>query len=453
MNFLNKLSQRRKGAKANPRILPRSFTEEKAKILLRLRVTLWLNFLKNMTSSSASPRLCVRSSRDMFTGEELYRAALAMDLQWFASPEEEGRTHEPTDVTYRKAREEGRVAKSQELVAALGLLLPAIAIIFLAPWMLRTCTEMLRFFFTRVNELDPLTDRFTAGLFINYFLRLALPILSIAVVAALLSNIIQTGFLFSTKPLGPDFSRILPRFGRYFERIFSVEGLFNLGKSVFKMAVIGTVAYFIIRSKFKELANLQTAGLWAGVTLIASLAARLLVIAALLLLGLAIPDVLFQRWQFRQSLKMTREAAKEELKQDEGDPEVRGRLKRLYRELLSRNMLNAVPNADVVITNPTHYSVALLYVMDQMDGPRVVAKGEDELAFRIREVAKENDVPVFSNPPLTRAIYDRTEVGDQIPDWCFNAVALILAKFYTFEQMQEKAQKMGKNHWASKMGA
>ena len=391
--------------------------------------------------------------REELSGDDLYLAALGMDLQWFATPEEEGRVHEPTDVTYRKAREEGRVAKSQDIIAALGLLLPAIAIYFLAPWMLRTCAEMLRFFFTRINELDPLTDRVTAGLFMNYFLRLALPILSIAMVAALFSNWVQTGFLFSTKPLGPDFSRILPRFGRYFERIFSVEGLVNLLKSVFKMGIIGTVAYIIVRSKFNELANLQKAGLWQGITLIASLAGKLLIIVALLLLGLSIPDFMFQRWQFRQSLKMTREAAKEELKQDEGDPEVRGRLKRLYRELLSRNMLSAVPNADVVITNPTHYSVALLYVMDQMEGPRVVAKGEDDLAFRIREIAKENDVPVYSNPPLTRAIYDRTEVGDQIPEWCFNAVALILAKFYTFEQMREKAQKLGKNHWTARMGA
>ena len=401
--------------------------------------------------------LRTEGSREWGVGNEerrdLYLAAINMDLQWFATPEEEGRTHEPTEVTYRKAREEGRVAKSQDIIAALGLLLPAIAIYFLAPWMLRTCAEMLRFFFTRINELDPLRDRVTAGIFISYFLRLALPVLSIAVVAALFSNWIQIGFLFSTKPLGPDFTKVLPKFARYFERIFSVEGLVNLLKSVFKMGLIGVVAYFIVSSKFNELANLQKVELWQGISLIASLAGKLLIIVALLLLGLAIPDFMFQRWQFRQSLKMTREAAKEELKQDEGDPEVRGRLKRLYRDLLSRNMLNAVPNADVVITNPTHYSVALLYVWGQMDGPRVIAKGEDDLAFRIREVAKENNVPVYSNPPLTRAIYDVTEVGDQVPDWCFNAVALILSKFYTFEQMQEKAAKLGKNHWTTRMGA
>jgi len=396
----------------------------------------------------------------LFSNFSFLVASYNMDLQWFASPEEEGRTHDPTEVTYRRAREEGRVAKSQEFIAAIGLLLPAIAIIIMAPWMLRNLIEMLRFFFTRLNDLDPLTDRVTAGIMATYYFRLALPVLSVAVVAALFSNLIQTrGFLFSTKPLGPDFSKVLPKFGRYFGRIFSVEGLFNFVKSLFKMAVIGIVAYFVVSSKFNELANLQTAHLWTGITLISKLAAQLLIIAALLLLFLSIPDILFQRWQFKQSLKMSRQTFKEELKQDEGDMEMRRRLRSRYRDMLSRNMLNAVPNADVVITNPTHYSVALLYVMDQMEGPKVVAKGEDELAFRIRDLAKANGVPVFSNPPLTRAIYDRTEVGDQIPDWCFNAVALILAKFYTFDEMQEKARRMGRNYWTSsgeaagKMGA
>jgi len=381
------------------------------------------------------------SLREKLSGDDLYFAALGMHLQWFAA-EDEGRTHEPTEVTYRKAREEGRVAKSQELVAALGLLLPAIALIFLAPMMLRICTEMIQFFFTRVNELDPLKDRMTAGLFLYYFVRLALPILTVAVAAALFSNLVQTGFLFSTKPLEPDFSRILPRFGRYFQRtLFSVEGIFNLIKSVFKMGVIGSVAYFIIQSKFEELANLQTAGLWTGITLVSSLAAQLLIIAALLLLFLSIPDLFFQRWQFRESLKMTRETAKEELKQDEGDQEMRRRLRSRYRDLMSRNMLNAVPEADVVITNPTHYSVALEYDINRMEAPTVIAKGEDDLALKIREVAKENGVPVVPHPPLTRTLYQETEVGDQIPIRYWNVVAIVVGKFFSYEQKQEKARR------------
>ena len=389
--------------------------------------------------------------RDELSNKSLYRAAVAMDLQWFAA-EDEGRTFDPTEATYQRARREGRVAKSQELIAALGLLLPALAIIFLAPYMLRTCDEMLRFFFTRINELDTVNDRLTMGIFINYFVRLALPVLIVAMVTALFSNLIQTGGpLFSTKPIEMDFSKVLPRFGRYFQRtLFSIEGLFNFGKSVLKMAIIGIVAYVIVQSKFRELVNLQTAGLWAGVTLVASLTARLLVITALLLLVLSVPDYLFQRYQFRESLKMTREAAKEELKQDVGDQEVRRRLRNRYREMLSRNMLSAVPNADVVITNPTHYSVALMfdwaeYYAGIVNGPKVVAKGEDELAFRIRDVAKANGVPVVSHPPLTRTLYRETKIGDQIPYQYLKVVAVVLREFFEYDEKKDKARRAAAN--------
>jgi len=370
-----------------------------------------------------------------------------MDLQWFAA-EDEGRTFEPTEATYRRAREEGRVAKSQELTAAIGLLLPAILIIFLAPWILRNCVEMLRFFFTRVNELDPLSDRLTAVVFYNYYLRIILPIFAVAVIAALFSNIVQVGFLFATKPLEPDFSKVLPKFGRYFSKIFSVEGLFNFVKSLFKMIVIGSVAYINISSEYHRLVNLQTVDPWDGITLIASLAGRLLIITALLLLVLSVPDIFFQRWQFKQSLKMTRQSAKEEIKQDEGDQEMRRRLRHRYRDMLSQNVLNAVPKADVVITNPTHYSVALEFDADRMEAPTVVAKGEDDLAFKIREIAKENGVPVVSHPPLTRTLYSETQIGDQIPIRYWNVVAMVVGRFFSFEQKQEKARRN-----AGKMGA
>ena len=382
---------------------------------------------------------------NFLSGEELYRAALAMDLQWFAA-EDEGRTFDPTDTTYRKAREEGRVAKSQELIAALGLLLPALAIVFLAPWMLRNCAEMLRFFYTRINDLDPTKDGIIALVFAKYFTLLALPLLSVAVLAGLFSNIIQVGFLFTTKPIIPDFTKVLPKFGRYFGRIFSREGGFNLLKSVLKMGFIGLVAFLIIRSQFKQLVSLQTSGLWEGITLVASLAAKLLIITALLLFLLSIPDIFFQRWQFKESLKMTRETFKEEIKQEDGDPDVRRRLRNKYRELLSQNMLRDVPRADVVITNPTHYSVALLFEWSEfyagrIDGPRVVAKGEDELAFRIREVAKANDVPVVSHPPLTRVLYQETEIGDQIPYRYFEVVGMLLKEFFKYDENKEKTRR------------
>lgn len=382
-----------------------------------------------------------RCLSECYSQKKLYDRALCMDLQWFANPDDEGRSHDPTEATYRRAREEGRVAKSQDLTAALGLLLPAIAIVFLAPWILRNIVEMLHFFLSRATEMDPLTDRLAAVVFANYFLRILLPIFAIAVVTAIFSNVIQVGFLFATKPLEPDFSKVLPKFGKYFGKIFSMEGIFNFLKSIFKMGLIGGIAYVNISSEYHRLVNLQTTGLWEGVTLISTLAARLLIITAVLLVLLSIPDIFFQRWQFKQSLKMTREKAKEEIKQDEGDLEMRRRLRHRYRDMLSQNVTNAVPNADVVITNPTHYSVALEFDPDRMEAPTVVAKGEDDLAFRIREIAKDNGVPVVSHPPLTRTLYSETEIGDQIPLRYWNVVAMVVGRFFSFEQKQQKAKR------------
>jgi flagellar biosynthetic protein FlhB len=374
--------------------------------------------------------------------DEDLRAALLIDLQWFAA-EDEGRTEEPTEYKIQKAREEGRVAKSQELIGALVLLLPALAIFFLAPSLLRTCVEMLRFYFLRAAELDPIEDRILARAFFDYLARLALPIVAVAVAAAIFANLVQTGFLFTTKPLVPDFSKVVPRLGRYFQKtLFSLEGLFNIGKSVVKMAIIGAVAFFLIRGEITRLANLQTANLWTGFTAVASLAIRMLLISAVLLLLLSIPDMLFQRWQYRESLKMSKQEVKEERKMYEGDPLIKSRLRQRMRELLSRNIAVTVPQADVVIANPTHYAVALEY-RQGMDGPMVSAKGEDELALRIRRIAEEHEVPVVENKPLARALYADAEVGEIIPEAYYLAVADVLAHVYRLNEERRRNAGLG----------
>jgi flagellar biosynthetic protein FlhB len=371
-----------------------------------------------------------------------YALAAAMDLQWFAA-EDEGRTEEPSEYKIRKAREEGRVAKSQELTGALILLLPTLAILFLAPLMLRTCVEMIRFFFSRAAELDPAKDGIIAGAFFSYFARLALPIAAVSMVTAIFANLVQTGPLFTLKPLVPNFSKIVPRFGRYFQRtLFSMEGLFNFTKSIIKMAIIGLTAFFIIRSEIRGLANLQTAELWQAVRLIASLAARMLIISALLLLVLSVPDFLFQRWQYRESLKMTKQEVKEERKMYEGDPQIKGRLRQRMREIMRANMLVNVPKADVVITNPTHFAVALEYHQGR-EAPQVSAKGADEMAARIRAIARENGVPLVENKPLARALYAELEVGDFIPEQYYEAIAKILVEIQQISQKYRQAEDLG----------
>jgi flagellar biosynthetic protein FlhB len=366
-------------------------------------------------------------------------SALAIDLQWFAD-EDESRTEEPTEVKLRRLREEGQVAKSQEFVSALGLLLPALMLLFLAPFMLRTCVEMVRFFLLRAVELDPVKDRIVALAFLRYLALLASPALVTAVAAALFSNLVQTGFIFTTKPLTPDFNKVLPRFGQFFRRtLFSVDGVFNFFKSVVKMVIIGIVAWLLIRSDIEKLINLQKAGLWLGVATVASLAVRMLIISALLLLLLAIPDYMFQRWRFRQRNRMSREELKEEHKMYEGDPTIRARIRRRFREILNRNLAAAVPRADVVITNPTHYAVALEYNADNMPAPMVVAKGADEVAARIRSIARRHEVPLVENKSLARALYAQTEVGDFIPMMFYQAVIDVLIYVYRLNEKRRSA--------------
>jgi flagellar biosynthetic protein FlhB len=364
-----------------------------------------------------------------------------IDLQWFAA-EDEGRTEEPTERKIQRAREEeGRVVKSQELIGAIGLLLPALAILFFAPYLLRTFTEMLQFFFQRAVELDPVKDQMVLALFINYFVRLALPLLAVAVFAALLSNIAQVGFLFTFKPLTFKFERIIPNFAQYFSKtLFSANGVFNLFKSMAKMAIIGLTAYFVIRSEIQKLINLESADIMLSFTTIASLAIRLMIIAALLLLILSIPDYLFQRWQYRESLKMSLQEVKEERKESEGDPQIKARLRARMRELLKQNIAENVPKADVVITNPTHFAIALEY-NTSLYGPRVLAKGEDDLAQRIKKIAAENDVPVVENKPLARALYAEVDVGEIVPDQYFTIIAEILTRVKGIDYWTQKMRR------------
>jgi len=300
---------------------------------------------------------------------------------------------------------------------------------------------MLRFYLLRAVELDPTKDAILAGAFFMYMAKLVLPILAVAVFAALFSNMVQVGINFTTKPITPDFSRVLPRLGQFFKRIFSIEGIYNFFKSIIKMLIIGGVAYFLIKSDIYKLVNLDNAGIWLGLTTVASLAIRLIIICAILLLLLSIPDILFQRWRFREKNKMSRQEMKEEMKMYEGDPQVRNRIRSRFRDLLKQNIAEAVPRADVVITNPTHYAVALEYHQETMpDGPMVTAKGADEAAARIRKLAQENGVPMVENRHLAQTLYREVEVGDYVPQAYLTVVATILVKVMHINELRRKAK-------------
>ncbi len=351
-------------------------------------------------------------------------------LQWFAA-EDEGRTEEPTEHKLRKAREEGKVAKSAELSSSLVILFGIATLGLISSYFLKNVLSMLRFFLQHSAEMDITSDGGLMPAFYAYFFKLTLPVLVVAFLAALLGNIVQVGFLFSAKPITPDLDRLVPRFGRFFKRaLFSGEAAFNLGKTLFKVAVIFTIAFLNIRSQLPKLVNLVDMHHMTSFKLVATIAFRIIVESTLAMLVLSIPDYMFQRRQHRESLKMSRQELKEERRMYEGDPLIKSRLRERMRDLLTRNMMRAVPKADVVITNPTHYSVAIEYDRLIMEAPLVTAKGVDAIALKIREIAKDNDVPLVENKPLARTLYQEVEIGDAIPEKYYEVMAIILAEVY-----------------------
>jgi flagellar biosynthetic protein FlhB len=349
--------------------------------------------------------------------------------------EDEGRTEEPTEHKLRKAREEGKVAKSAEFTSALVLLAATIMLALVGRIMLNGLAEMLVFFVKGSTEIDVATDLRLGQLFLRWIVPVTAPVLAAAVVAGVAAELFQVGFLFTTKPITPDFTRIIPRFGRFFQRAFlSSEAFFNLAKNVLKIAVIILVVYLNVRPAIPRIAHVATTPFMAGFAFFASMIFRVVVEVAVILLALSLPDYLFQRRQHMESLKMSRQEIKEVRKQDEGDPLIRSRLRERMREIMNRNMLRAVPRADVVITNPTHYAVALDWERESMAAPTVVAKGVDSMAARIREIAVGAGVPLVENRPLARALYAEVDIGEAIPEKYYEVMARILADVYRLGQ-------------------
>jgi flagellar biosynthesis protein FlhB len=364
-------------------------------------------------------------------------APFRVHLQWFAA-EDEGRTEEPSEHKLRKAREEGKVAKSAEVTSSLLLLTGVATLGLLASHIMRVCIEMVTFFLSRAASPNAFAAS-AASAVMSYFLRLAVPLLAVLFVIAIGGNVLQVGLLFTVKPLTPDLGRVVPHVGRWLRRsLGSPEAAFNLAKSIVKIAVIAAVAYLNIRGEIPRITMLVMAPWYSGVVVISQIAFRILLEAAIALLAFSAVDYWFQRRQHRESLKMSRQEVKEERKMYEGDPLTRSRLRERMREIMRRTMLKAVPRADVVITNPTHFAVALEYNRATMPAPVVVAKGADVIAAKIRELASDNAVPIVENKPLARALYQEVEIGDAIPEKFYEAMSIILAEVWRVSGRREE---------------
>ena len=357
-------------------------------------------------------------------------SAKHLDLQWFAA-EDEGKTEEPTEHKLSEARKEGRVAKSQEIPGALVLLLPVIALIFLAPWFFKNCVGIYRFYFERVSEVN-LEDPSLVAAFYKYYLKFFIPIAAVTIVAAIAGNVFQTrGFLFSTKPIEPKISNIVPNFARYFKKtIASRTGAFNFIKSVLKVAVIFLLSYLVIKNDMSNLLLLMKVNLWSAFHYVAKMAARILLFSSVIFLVISIPDYVIQRRDFMESMKMTKQEVKEEYKQLEGDPLVKSRLRQQMQQMLYQNLPKIVSEADVVITNPTHYAVVIKYDERVHAAPVVTAKGEDDLAQRIKRLARENGIEIVENKLIARELYAKVKIGDIIPEEFYQTMSIILARVF-----------------------
>jgi flagellar biosynthetic protein FlhB len=259
-------------------------------------------------------------------------------------------------------------------------------------------------------------------------LMVCAPVLGLTLVAALLAPMSIGGWNLSFGALAPDFSRLSPMTG--FKRIFSARGLVELTKAFAKFGLVALFAALFLWSKSGELLSLGAQPTAAAIGHAVTLSGQGLLTFAAALGLIAAVDVPWQLWQYTQQLKMSRQEIREEMKESEGSPETRGRIRNLQREVASRRMMQEVPKADVIVTNPTHYSVALRYDERKMRAPVVVAKGADEIAARIREVAAEHLVPIFEAPPLARALYRHVDIGAPIPASLYVAVAQVLTYIY-----------------------
>jgi flagellar biosynthetic protein FlhB len=341
--------------------------------------------------------------------------------------EDAQKTEEPTPRRLEEARRKGQVASSREVNHWFIILAGAISFMTLAPGMTKGVVHALSRFATEPDLVATGRAGIGAALesMLGQVLLAVLPIIGLLVVAAILAGVVQSGLVFSAERIKPELSKI--SLAKGVKRLFSLKSIAEFVKSVLKLIIVGGVVTMLFIPIFDDLTSVTTMSTIDAMGLLQSLAVRLFIGVLAVMSVIAVIDFLYQRFEHMKSLRMSRQEIKDELKQTEGDPQVRARLRQIRTERARRRMMAAVPDADVVITNPTHFAVALKYDPREMAAPRVVAKGADMIAERIRELARENDVPLVENPPLARALFSSVELEDEIPAEHYKAVAEIIS--------------------------
>jgi len=342
------------------------------------------------------------------------------------------RTEDPTAKRREDFRQKGQVAQSKEVNTAALFSLVLLLWIFYMPHFWDGLTTLVSSLWKSIWQFHG-TPSEVMGLFIHLVSETAIlltPLFVLVLIVGFFSSFFQFGWLLTAKPLIPDFSKLNPLKGM--GRIFSKRSVVESVKSIAKVTLIGWIAFSTVAAKFNEALILVDAGAGTAMLFLATTASLIMAKVCALLIFLAFIDLLFVRWEMEQKLKMTKQEQKEEFKESEGDPHIKAQIKAIQQQMARKRMMAEVPRADAVITNPTHFAVAIKYDSATMIAPVVIAKGADFVAMRIREIAREHNIPLVENPPVARLLH-KLDLGAAIPEEMFKAVAEILAHIYSLK--------------------
>lgn len=356
-----------------------------------------------------------------------------------AEGSDQEKTEEPTAKRLDDARKKGQIARSKELGTTGVLVASAASLLIFGDDLGRALMEVMEQQFT-LDRDDAFDTTKMFGVFGSILGHIAIPVIGIfavVLVAAFVANSLLGGINFSWQAMAPKFSKMSPLKG--FKRMFGPQAAMELFKSVLKVAVVAGVSVWLINIFLNDILFLSMEDLPNNTYDATELLGWIFMGLCCSTIVISIVDVPFQTWNHNKQLKMTKQEVKDEYKNTEGNPEIKGRIRQQQREISQRKMMSEVPNADVVVTNPTHYSVAIKYDTNKSNAPFVVAKGADTIAMHIRKIAKEKDVPIIETPLLTRSIYYTTDINQEIPEQLFVAVAQVLA--FVFQQEQHAKGK------------
>lgn len=366
-----------------------------------------------------------------------YETLIQLNLQFFAKDGPGGeKTEQPTAKKLNDARKRGQVAKSKEIASALGLFS---FFIVLKLYVGSIGSNFIMGFHAVYNQIPDVIKNYNGDIPAAAIITLVrsmmqqlglivIPVLLVGYGVAFVSDLVQVKWRPTTQPLRPKPNKLSPMNG--LKRIFSVNSLIELLKSLIKLAVIGYVVYSYLKDRVGQIFLLYDIALNQAIGLIGEVVIDMGIRIAAVYMVVAYADYRYQKWKFRDDMKMTKQEVKDEYKNMEGDPQIKGKQKQRMREASMRRMMQQLPEADVVITNPTHYAVAIKYDPDKYDAPYVIAKGEDFLAQKIKDVAKENYIEIVENKPLARMLYANVEIGGLVPPELYQAVAEVLAFVY-----------------------